>query len=157
MQSIPLGVAIPSGSTNAHTGDTNESCLGNITVPPNIMGPLGTITLTLHYNVTNNANAKTFICRLATLPNTITGGAGNTVLSTVGIGASIGTVALLLLIRNLGVPNSQASCLVSATSLELATAIDTTQPLFLCCNASLANAGDTVTLRNAFALVLTGP
>src|SRR3981189_1015883 len=152
---IPLGISVAPGSTNSHTGDTNEITLGNIAVPPNIMGPLGIIRITAVLFLTNNANVKTFTARLATLPDTITGGGTNLITQTSAL-VSAANAYISLLCRNLGVTNSQA-CISQITTpaaggqtQENLITIDTTLPLFICLNGALASAGDTIILRTAF-------
>jgi hypothetical protein len=154
MQMIPLGVSVPPGTTNTHTGDTNESNLGNIALAPNVMGPFGLIRITASFLCTNNANNKSLQLRLAPVPSAI-GLAGTQAVLT-GL-ASVTGATLFLYIRNLGVTNSQACVAQIPAPAEVVLAQDTTQPLFLCFNVTLAVGTDSITLRWAFAEVFTGP
>jgi hypothetical protein len=154
MNIIPLGVSLPPGTTNAHTGDTNEASLGVIALSPNVMGPTGLIRVTTCWLVTNNANNKSVIFRLAPVAPAL--GVGGTQAVLTGL-ASVSAAILFLYIRNLGVTNSQSCTAQIPAAAELVLAQDTTQPLFLCLNAQLAVGTDSITLRWAFAEVLTGP
>lgn len=138
--STALGRILAQGQGISHTGDTTETALATIALPP--LGPNDRIEVRAQYSCTNNANTKTARARL--------GGIGGTLYATGAMTTS--SCQLVFYIQNKGATNSQegSSQAASGSAAPIVTsALDTTtsQNLVLSglCNTSAA---DTITLSS---------
>jgi hypothetical protein len=133
-----------SGTSASHTGDTNETVLATITIPPSTIGANGQIKLNVFWNITNSANSKTIKARL--------GGIGGTALFT-GVMTTIANVWSTSILISQNATNSQNTfTLVSRgtdgliTTGAVTSSLDMTQSQSLVLTGQLANTGETITV-----------
>ena len=132
--------------------NTSENILvGPIVVPANCMGKYGELRIETLWDLTNNANSKTFRVRFGATGSG-TGGSSYTAFSA----ASKSTASLCVIIRNKGATNSQigwenaatqATLYTTGTGSNLTSAIDTTIATELNISMTLGVNTDTVNLQ----------
>lgn len=128
----------------SHSGDTSETALATIAIPAGRMGPNGALRVTSHWSFTNSANAKTVRLRLG-------GIGGASFLASTHTSASGGAYQ-----RTIQNRNSEASQIAyqhnNGNSFSTGTmttgAVDTSEAQDLVLTATLANAGETITLES---------
>lgn len=134
------------------TGTASETSLGSCVIPAGFLGPNGKIRVWTSWSHTNSANNKTLKIKLG---------------STAFLNVTVTTTAESIIerwISNLNSTSSQHSGLVASTSTSYVTNAsvaatgteDTTTALTLDLTGTLANTGETITLRNWVAEVLRG-
>jgi hypothetical protein len=126
----------------AHTGTTAETTLATVQIPGGVMGPNGILRVTTLLSATNNANVKTLTYRL-----------GGTLLRT-AVMTSFLTGQDQMIVRNRNSLASQVTFTTgtlapySGSTVALTTtALNTAQNQALTITATLATAGDTMTLE----------
>jgi hypothetical protein len=133
-----------SNSTVTHTGDTSETALVNVRIPP--LGPNDQIIISLLWSYTNSANVKTFRIRLST-----TSGTGGTAMMSL-VPTTTAAQRVILEIGNRNATNSQVSGMgtggTAASSGSFNTAsVETSAGGFLNLTATLANSGESINLE----------
>lgn len=131
--------------------DTNEDILATVTIPANMLGANGRLSIKAMWSTTNNSNGKTVRIRL--------GGISGTIYFTNVVTTSMSYTAATE-IWNANSASSQVGAVNSHTfgdgpsSLALQTsAIDTTQTVTLVITGQKASSGDTITLT-AFSVTI---
>jgi hypothetical protein len=129
------------GAAAAHTGNTSETSLRSFTLKANMMGPFDFIEIYSMWQCgANNANAKTATIKF-----------GSTTFMTQAL-ASTRAQRRITQIYNKGVTNAQVGFVLAdndstGTGTAVVTATeDTTTDLLIDFTATLANAGDSITL-----------
>jgi hypothetical protein len=131
-----------SGAPSTVTGTTNETTLATVTVPAGAVLARGALRITSLWSMTNNANVKTLLARLAGV--NIGGGVGT---------SSVATFFGQQVIWNRSATNSQvmrpavATSFGTSTSAVLTAAVDMTAAQNLTFTGTLANAADSITLE----------
>ena len=134
------------GSIDA--GNTSENILATCTIPAGAMGLNGGLKIFSSWSCTNNANVKTMRVRLGGISGALLWSAAPTTSS---------YLRSTIYCGNAGVTNSQTVTLVQegdATVLSQAPfvlSVDTTPQLTIVFTGQKANAGDALTLHNAWA------
>jgi hypothetical protein len=127
----------------SHTGDTNETTMATVTLP--ILGANDRIEVSMHWTVTNNANAKTLRHRL--------GGVSGTTFFAFNAASMLTLVDRLHYIQNRGATNSQigaplAQLTANGNSAASTGAVDTSIAQDFVISAQLGNGTDTATLES---------
>lgn len=131
-----------SGVAASHTGDTNETTLATVSIPP--PGPNGVVRIEALWSFTNSGNAKTLRYKLG----------GTTIYSTAPTTTASGRHSVTLFNRNsaasqVGPVNAiGTSSAFGNLGASLATAtVDMSAAVNLTLTAQLASAGETITLE----------
>ena len=127
----------------SHTGDTNETLLTSVTIPP--LGPNDQIAISALWQYPNSGNTKTLIVRFGT-----SSGVTGTVLAS---HASTTSLAMRWLVEggNRNARNSQiwgtgGANVGTSPAANVVTALDTSVPTFINFTAQLASGAETITL-----------
>lgn len=130
-----------SGAASSVTGTLVETTLATVTIPANAMKANGLLRVTTYFSCTNSANAKIARVRL-----------GGNIFSALSVTTS-SAIQTLTLIRNKNATNSQESYGESSagglgitTTAPRTAAVDTTAASSITITATLADAGETITL-----------
>lgn len=126
----------------SHTGDTNETTLLSVLVPP-APGPNAKLIVTGIGTVTGSANAKTLRSKYGGTTFTT-----SVISNAAFVTAFIGNVSGGVLFQNRNSLNSQISASQSSTVAPITAAIDTSVSQTLEITGQLANAGETITLES---------
>lgn len=140
-----VGLLAKSGIASAHTGDTNESILATITIPPNLIGANGILRVTSFWSMPSSANTKTLKHRL--------GGIGGTAIYSLSVTTVVNMrVDSTMIAAN--ATNAQNTIsfgprgtdqLVTANAVTTST-IDMTASQTMVITGQLGSAGETITL-----------
>ncbi len=152
----PIKVLAQSSVAVSHTGDTNETIKATVVIPAGAMGLNGRLRVTTLWSTTNSANNKTVRVRL--------GGIGGT--SFLGaIATTTATFKSQIEIGNRNAANSQVAFASnsftaggwgSTTTAVTTGAIDTSAAQDLVFTATLASAGETITLESYLVELIPG-
>jgi hypothetical protein len=125
----------------SHSGDTNETTLGTITVPAKSMGPNGRVRITTLWSHTSSANNKTLKVKF-----------GSTVYTNV-VDTTTASAWLTTMVANRNATNSQVGPAAgmtgegSSTSAVVTSGEDTTANVTIAITGQLAVGTETVTLE----------
>lgn len=151
---IPL--VITSAGQASVTGVTTETNLAALRIPAGTIGANGVVEVKTLWNYTNNANNKFLFVRYNQTSGATAGGVTS---GTVTVTTTANT-QMFNIIRNNNAANAQicytgggTAPFGSGASANFAIAVDTTADSYLNINGTLANAGDTITLVHAYAVV----
>ncbi len=134
-----------SGVAVSHTGTTSETTLATVSVPANAMGPNGLLRISALWGHTNSANTKTLRVSFG----------GTNFLSVAPSATS--TFQAITTITNRNATNSQigppsnsatASAFGTVGGARVAGSVDTTSAQDILFKATLANAGENITLES---------
>lgn len=132
-----------SGVAVSHTGNTNETALATIAIPP--LGPNDQIILSGLITYTNSANTKTIRARLST-----TSGVTGTAIMGLSLTTTT-TQRIIFEVANQGATNSQVcgaptGSTAATTGMVASGSIETNAGSFLNITGQLTNSGETVAL-----------
>lgn len=133
------------GASAAHTGDTNETVKGTVSIPAGAMGANGYLRVQSVWSMTNSANTKTFRIRLG-------GIGGNVFLNATATTQVSGQVETIIRNRNsassqVGFTNATFTSFGTSSGSNQTASQNTANALDLVFTALLASSGETITLE----------